>query len=52
MSSSAIFQQRQGLGWTKYAWLAYLAFYFAPLVMGPTTTRQWQIGRASCRERV
>jgi len=41
MSSSAIFQQRQGLGWTKYAWLAYLAFYFAPLVVGPTTTRQW-----------
>ena len=28
------------LGWTPFAWLVYLAFFFAPLVVGDPTTRE------------
>jgi two-component system, NarL family, sensor histidine kinase DesK len=40
-SSSTTLSKRRGMGWTKYVWLAYLVFYFAPLFFGPATTRQW-----------
>jgi two-component system sensor histidine kinase DesK len=33
--------EHRGLGWSKYAWLAYLAFYFAYLVLTPATLRDW-----------
>ncbi|MEY2929599.1 MAG: hypothetical protein RL033_348 [Pseudomonadota bacterium] len=39
--STATLPQRRGFGWTKYVWLAYLAFYFGALAVAPATPRQW-----------
>ena len=33
--------ERRGLGWPKYAWLTYLVFYFAYLLLTPATLRDW-----------
>jgi two-component system sensor histidine kinase DesK len=31
---------RRDVGWTPFAWLVYLVFYFAPLIVGKPTTSQ------------
>ena len=33
--------EQRGMGWAKYAWLAYLVFYFAFLFVRPTSPRDW-----------
>jgi two-component system sensor histidine kinase DesK len=36
-----------GLGWAKFAWLAYLVFYFATLVLQSGTLRDWMVSLAA-----
>jgi two-component system sensor histidine kinase DesK len=36
-----------GLGWAKYAWLSYLAFYVGPLVLEPATAIGWAVSIAA-----
>src|SRR5262245_3728586 len=38
---SGFIHEGRGMGWAKYLWLAYLAFYFAYLVLLPATLTAW-----------
>jgi two-component system sensor histidine kinase DesK len=38
---SSFIHEERGVGWAKYLWLCYLAFYFAYLVLQPSTVTAW-----------